>query len=162
MRIRKIGPSNRRTHAGASKIPAFDTLTVESNTYLVLEDANLAGCGGGLPRIAYSRNGTSNRWFHPQDLQHTRHAYTHRGSRCVPVAGDMRGPRESPQYAMAELTTVGELPATARSQAALTRRLRTTLPPVRNLRQGLPAPCCFFARHRRLLTLTLNMLTNPP
>ena len=42
--------------ANASKIPAFDTLTVESGMCLVLEDLNRAGCGGGLPRIAYSRN----------------------------------------------------------------------------------------------------------
>ena len=54
MRIRKVGPSNRRAHAGASKIPAFDTLNVESGMYLVLGDVSRVGCGGGLPCIAHS------------------------------------------------------------------------------------------------------------
>ena len=60
LRIRKIGLSNRRAHAGASKIPAFDTLTVENDMRLMLEDVSRAGCDGGLPRTAHSQNGTSN------------------------------------------------------------------------------------------------------
>ena len=56
LRIRKIVPSNRRAHAGASNIPAFDTLIVDCGMYLMLEDVSRVGCGGGLPRIAYSRN----------------------------------------------------------------------------------------------------------
>ena len=51
----KIGPSNRRAHAGASKILAFDPLTVESGMYLVLVYANRAGCGARLPRVAHSQ-----------------------------------------------------------------------------------------------------------
>ena len=57
LRIRQIGPSNRRAHAGASKIPAFDMLAVEGCVYLVLGDPSRAGCGGEFPRIAHSRNG---------------------------------------------------------------------------------------------------------
>ena len=59
LRIRKMGPSNRRAHAGASKIPARDTLIVESGMFLVIGNLSRAGCGGGLPRIAHY--GTSNR-----------------------------------------------------------------------------------------------------
>ena len=55
LRIRKMGPSNRRAHAGASKIPARKTLAVESGVCLVLGDLSPVGCGGGLPRIAHSQ-----------------------------------------------------------------------------------------------------------
>ena len=53
LRIRQIGPSNRRAHAGASKISAFDMLTVESVIYLVRDDVSRSGCGGEVPRIAH-------------------------------------------------------------------------------------------------------------
>ena len=33
LRIREIGPSNRRAHAGASKIPTFDMLIVEKGMF---------------------------------------------------------------------------------------------------------------------------------
>ena len=56
LRIRKIGPSNRQAHADAPKIPAFDTITVESGVRLVLGDAIRVGCGARLPRIAYSKS----------------------------------------------------------------------------------------------------------
>ena len=58
LRIRQIGPSNRRAHAGASKIPAFHMLADESCVFLVFGDPSRAGCGGGLPRIAHSGNWT--------------------------------------------------------------------------------------------------------
>ena len=37
LRIREIGPSARRDHGDASKIPSFDTLTLESGVHLVCE-----------------------------------------------------------------------------------------------------------------------------
>ena len=55
LRIRKIEPSNRRVHAGASKILAFDTLIVDSGMYLVLGDVSRVGCGGGLTLIVHSQ-----------------------------------------------------------------------------------------------------------
>ena len=55
MRIRKIGPANRRAQADASKFPAFDSLTVESDMCFLLGDVSRAECGGGLPLIAFSR-----------------------------------------------------------------------------------------------------------
>ena len=54
--IRQIGPSTRRFHAAASKIPSFDTLTVYIGMRLVRGDPRQAGCGGGLPRSEYSPN----------------------------------------------------------------------------------------------------------
>ena len=50
----KTGPSNRRDHAGASKIPAFDTLTVESGMYLVLVDRREPGSMGGSVEVCYA------------------------------------------------------------------------------------------------------------
>ena len=55
LRIRKIGPSNRRAHPEAEKTPGFDTLTVGSGICLVLGDLSRVGCGGGQPRIAHSQ-----------------------------------------------------------------------------------------------------------
>ena len=51
--IREVGPSTRRSHDDASKIPCFDTLTVEIGMCLARGDPSQAGCGGGLSRIAY-------------------------------------------------------------------------------------------------------------
>ena len=53
LRIRRIGPSKRRCHVGASKIPNFDTLTVEINACLMRDDVSRKSCGGGMPRMAY-------------------------------------------------------------------------------------------------------------
>jgi hypothetical protein len=55
LRIREIGPSTRRYHDDASKLPYFDTLALESDVRLVRGDPSRAGCGGGLPRVVYSR-----------------------------------------------------------------------------------------------------------
>jgi len=54
--IREIGPSTRRFHDDASKIPCFDTLTVEIGMCLARGDPIRAGYGGRLSRIAYLRN----------------------------------------------------------------------------------------------------------
>ena len=56
LRIREVGPSTRRYHDDASKIPSFGVLAVESGAYLAREDLSLEGCGVGLPRIAYLRS----------------------------------------------------------------------------------------------------------
>ena len=42
--------------ADASYIPWFGALTVHSGAYLARGDPSRAGCGGGLPCIAHSRN----------------------------------------------------------------------------------------------------------
>jgi hypothetical protein len=55
LRIRGNAPSTRRFHDGASKVPCIDTIIVESDVSTVLGDISRAGFGGGLPRIAYSR-----------------------------------------------------------------------------------------------------------
>jgi hypothetical protein len=57
LRIREnVGPSTRRYHDDASKIPPFYTLAMKSYVRLARGDPSRVGCGGGLPRIAYSRN----------------------------------------------------------------------------------------------------------
>jgi hypothetical protein len=53
LHIREIGPSTRRYHDDASKIPPFATLAKDSDVRLVCGDRSRAGRGVGLPRIAY-------------------------------------------------------------------------------------------------------------
>ena len=53
LRFSPNGPSKTVCHDDTSKIPCFGTITVGSDTYLVLGDVSRAGCGARLPRIAY-------------------------------------------------------------------------------------------------------------
>jgi len=52
----KLGDRRGDFRASASNILWFGALTVHSGAYLARGDPSRAGCGGGLPRIAYSRN----------------------------------------------------------------------------------------------------------
>jgi hypothetical protein len=56
LRIREIGPSARRFSCQRVEIPCFGALAVQSGAYLARGDPSRAGCGGGLPHSAYSRN----------------------------------------------------------------------------------------------------------
>ena len=51
----KLGPRLGDFRASPWKIPYFGTLAVETGAYLVLRDVSRAGRGGGVPRIAHSR-----------------------------------------------------------------------------------------------------------
>jgi hypothetical protein len=52
----KLGPRRGDFRANTSNTPWFGALTVHSGEYLARGDPSRAGRGGGLPRIAYSRN----------------------------------------------------------------------------------------------------------
>ena len=49
-------PSKAQCHDDTSKIPCFDTFTVESAARLVRSDIIRVGYGARLPRIAHSQN----------------------------------------------------------------------------------------------------------
>jgi len=50
---------------GPSEIPTIDMPTVTAYAHFMFENTSSVGCGPGLPRIAYSQNGTSNRRCSP-------------------------------------------------------------------------------------------------
>ena len=52
-------PSKTRCHAGTSKTPCFNTITVEIDMCLVRGDPICVGCGGVMPRMRFSLNGPS-------------------------------------------------------------------------------------------------------
>jgi hypothetical protein len=83
LRIRVIGPSTRRYHNDALKIPSFDTLTLESDVHLVRETGAERDTALGCLTLRIREIGPSARRFSCQRLECPLFWRTHRQKRRV-------------------------------------------------------------------------------
>ena len=78
LRIRVIGPSTRRYHNDASKIPSFDTLTLKSDVHLVRETGAERDTALDCLALRIREIGTSARRFSCQRVEYPLFWRTHR------------------------------------------------------------------------------------
>jgi hypothetical protein len=78
LRIRVIGPSTRRYHNDASKIPSFDTFTLESDVLLVRETGAERDTALGCLALRIREIGPSARRFSCQHVEYSLVWRTHR------------------------------------------------------------------------------------
>jgi len=71
LRIRVIGPSTRRYHNDASKIPSFDTFTLESDVLLVRETGAERDTALGCLALLIREIGPSARLFSCQHVEYS-------------------------------------------------------------------------------------------